>query len=263
MKTGLRNLPRELLSHLPFSIFSTVGGMALVAILTFVGKPFYEAAEGPHPHPAEPAHVEAHPEAEAGPESDEPAGAHDHDHDHAAGGLAGAMGDLFHIFHPAHMLFSATATTAMFWRYERRLLKACIVGFLGAIVVCGVSDVLIPYLSGLLLGAEMDVHICILQHPGLVLPFAVVGIIAGLLSAEHIGRATFFSHTAHVLTSSTASLLYLVSFGLQDWIDLAGLVFIFVVLAVMIPCCASDIVFPLLAVTREDEPAPHAHAHAH
>jgi hypothetical protein len=256
MKTGLRNLPRELLSHLPFSIFSAVGGMALVAILTFLAAPFYEQADAPHAahHEEHAAPAEGETEAEA-----DPSAHHEHDHGH---GLPGAMRDLFHIFHPAHMLFSATATTAMFWRYERRLLKACIVGFLGAVIVCGISDILIPYLSGLLLGAEMAVHICILKHPGLVLPFTLVGIVAGVLSAEHIGRATFFSHTAHVVTSSTASLLYLVSFGLTDWIDVAGLVFVFVILAVMIPCCASDIVFPLLAVTREGDPPP-THAHAH
>jgi len=29
----------------------------------------------------------------------------------------------------------------------------------------------------------------------------------------------------------------------------------------MIPCCVSDIVFPLLAVTRDGRPVPHLHAH--
>ncbi|MDP3013268.1 MAG: hypothetical protein Q8M92_03435, partial [Candidatus Subteraquimicrobiales bacterium] len=28
--------------------------------------------------------------------------------------------DLFHVFHPLHMLFSAAATTAMFWRHESK-----------------------------------------------------------------------------------------------------------------------------------------------
>jgi len=170
--------------------------------------------------------------------------------------LPGAFKDLFHIFHPTHMLFSATATTAMFWRYERRIFKAAIVGFLGAILVCGASDILIPYASGFLLGATMEPHICIFEHPGLVLPFALMGVLTGFLAAEHIVRATFFSHAAHVLISSSASLLYLVSFGLGHWIDNAGWVFIFVVLAVMIPCCFSDIVFPLLVVTKEGEPRP-------
>jgi len=219
MKAGLRHLRKELLAHLPFSIFSTVGGMTLVAILTFIGRPFYQ---------------------------DE---------------LPVAFRELFHIFHPVHMLFSATATTAMFWRYERRLLKALVVGLAGAILVCGASDILIPHASGLMLGVRMHFHVCIVEHPGLVLPFAAVGVVTGFLASGHIVRATVFSHAVHVLISSSASLLYLVSFGLTDWIHNAGWVFVFVVLAVMVPCCFSDIVFPLLVVTQEGEPPPTPHRH--
>ncbi len=219
MKAGLRHLREELLSHLPFSIFATVGGMTLVAILTFLGQPFYGER------------------------------------------LPGAFRELFHIFHPVHMLFSATATTAMFWRYERRWLKALIVGLSGAIVVCGASDILIPYTSGLLLGVDMHLHVCIVEHPAMVLPFALVGVLAGFLASGHIVQATVFSHTVHVLISSSASLLYLVSFGLTGWIHHAGYVFVFVVLAVMLPCCFSDIVWPLLVVTKEGEPRPALHHH--
>jgi len=220
MKAGLRHLREELLSHLPFSIFATVGGMMLVAVLTFIGEPFYGQK------------------------------------------LPEAFRELFHIFHPVHMLFSATATTAMFWRYERRVVKALIVGVLGALLVCGASDIVIPYVSGLMLGVEMGFHVCVIEHPGLVLPFTAVGVLAGFLASGHIVRATVFSHTVHVVISSSASLLYLVSFGLTDWTDNAGWVFIFVVLAVMIPCCFSDIVFPLLVVTKEGEKRavpPHGH----
>lgn len=35
-----------------------------------------------------------------------------------------ASNALFHVFHPLHILFSATATTAMFWRHEKKLIKA-------------------------------------------------------------------------------------------------------------------------------------------
>jgi len=132
---------------------------------------------------------------------------------------------------------------------------------LGAILVCGASDILIPHVSGLILGADMRPHICVLEHPGLVLPFALVGVLTGFVSSGHIMRATFFSHAAHVLISSAASLLYLVSFGLEHWTHNAGWVFILVVVAVTIPCCFSDIVFPLLAVTREGQPPHHSHGH--
>jgi hypothetical protein len=42
--------------------------------------------------------------------------------------------------------------------------------------------------------------------------------------------------------------MYLVAFGFEDWIGNLGMVFIFMTVAVMGPCCVSDIVFPLLFV---------------
>ncbi len=157
---------------------------------------------------------------------------------------------LFHIFHPVHLLFSATATTAMFWRYEKKMIKAIIVGFIGAVGICGISDIYFPYISGLLLGEEMHLHVCILEHPAIVLPFVVVGIFTGLVVPSKTNKATIFSHSAHVLVSSMASIFYLISFGLSSWIHVAGMVFIYMVLAVIIPCCASDIVFPLLLTKK-------------
>jgi hypothetical protein len=161
---------------------------------------------------------------------------------------------LFHIFHPVHMLFSATATTAMFWRHERRLIKAAIIGFVGTVSICGISDIIIPYISGNLLGVKMHLHICIIEHPMLILPFVALGIFAGFIVPVEV-KSTIFSHSAHVLVSSMASILYLVSFGLSDWILVSGLVLIYIVLAVMIPCCTSDIIFPLLLTKKIEEGA--------
>jgi len=162
-----------------------------------------------------------------------------------------ACKDLFHVFHPLHMLFSATATTAMFWRHERNFIKAVVIGFIGAVGICGASDIIIPYISGFLLGTKMQLHICIFQHPSLILPFVIFGIFTGLIVPTTI-ESTIFTHTAHVILSSGASILYLVSFGLINWINVAGMVFIYMVLAVMIPCCTSDIIFPLLFVHPEE-----------
>ena len=58
-----------------------------------------------------------------------------------------------------------------------------------------------------------------------------------------------------------ASILYLVTYGLSGWMEHAGWVFLVVVVAVMIPCCISDIIFPLLVVTPRGAPRPHAHEH--
>lgn len=162
--------------------------------------------------------------------------------------LSYVSGDLFHVFHPVHMLLSSAATTAMFWKHWHNPSRAIVVGFLGSVVVCGFSDIIIPWLGGMFLGVPMDLHICILEHPFMVLPFVFIGIITGLAAAEIIPRATVFSHTSHVFISSMASVLYLLSYGLVNWMGAIGSVFVIVILAVVLPCCISDIVLPLLAL---------------
>jgi hypothetical protein len=218
----------ELKHHLPYSVFFTAAGITLAGILMYVAI----VAGG-----AEPEEIEEHVQLEQV-------------HTYGEGGTVFERGStaVFHIFHPIHVLFSAMATTAMFWRYDRKVARAIIVGILGAVVVCGISDIMLPYLSGLLLGARMHLHICILQHPGMIAPFLLVGVGVGLVAASAIERSTIYSHSAHVFVSSTASLFYLVAFGLSRWVDAIGYVFMVVVVAVMLPCCISDIVFPLLLV---------------
>lgn len=169
----------------------------------------------------------------------------------------------FHLFHPAHMLFSAAATTAMFCRYERKVGKAIVIGLIGAIGVCGVSDIAIPQLSLLLLGVEAPWHICIIEHWDLALPFAAVGVLMGLWAAGDVLRSTIISHSLHVFFSTMASIFYMIGpIGVVAWISDIGRVFVLVVVAVMIPCCVSDIIFPLLmsrAGRDRHARAPHVH----
>lgn len=170
-----------------------------------------------------------------------------------------ASAGLFHVFHPVHALLSATATTAVFWRYEKKVLKATIVGFLGSVIICGVSDIFIPFFSGRLLGVAMELHICIIEHPELVLPFVGAGIFAGIIATTTIENSSVFSHAFHVFISSMASILYLVSFGLTGWMEHVGMVFLFIIIAVLVPCCISDIVFPLFFC--RDTPDANRHVH--
>lgn len=157
---------------------------------------------------------------------------------------------LFHLFHPIHVLLSATATTAMFWRHDKKIFKAILVGFIGAVGLCGISDIFLPFVAGHLLGIKMQLHICPVEHYALILPFVLLGIFTGLLVST-MSQSTFLSHAAHVFVSSMASILYLVSFGLTNWIAMAGMVLIYMVLAVMIPCCTSDIIFPLFLAEKK------------
>jgi len=171
--------------------------------------------------------------------------------------LPQASRGLFHALHFSHLFVSAIVTTAMFWRHERLLVKTALVGFFGTVIPCGMSDILFPYAGGLMLGVPMEFHLCVVEHPVLVLPFVLAGVAVGFCLPP-VQRSTLFTHTAHVILSSTATMLYLVSFGIADWLRFAAAVFFLLVAAVMVPCCTSDIVFPLL-FTQSNRP-PHRHA---
>lgn len=167
--------------------------------------------------------------------------------------------ELFHLFHPLHICLSAIATTSLFWRYERHVVRAVIVGALGTVIPCGLSDYIFPYIGGRLLGQAMELHVCIVQHPQLFFPFLALGIIGGFWAEEHVTGSHLFSHGAHVFVSSAASLLYLVSFGFTSWMTDVRFVFpafAIIVLAVWIPCCISDIVVPVSTAHHGSPPHP-------
>ena len=249
LPTGRGMVHEELAHHLPFSVSAVAIGLTVAGIICFMTpqeREFLQAAEHAN-----------HTVIEESPHGHEQAETHRH------GAHDNPFQPLFHLFHPMHMLFSAAATTAMFWRYERRALKAVAVGLVGAIGVCGLSDIVIPHLSLSMLGKAVPWHICVLEHPQMVLSFAAVGVIVGLAAAVGVHRSTFFSHSLHVFSSTMASIFYLIGpFGRLGWVDSVGIVFLFIIAAVMVPCCLSDIVFPLLLARRaKDEYEKDEHAH--
>jgi hypothetical protein len=178
--------------------------------------------------------------------------------------LPEASMELFHVFHPAHILISAVATTAMFWKHEKKIIKAVLVGFFGSVVICGISDIFLPFLGGKMIGSDMQMHICVLETPGMIAAFGMVGVLAGLLVTKNFEKSTQYSHAAHVFVSSVASILYLLGFGMTDWIHSVGAVFLITIVAVMLPCCTSDIIFPLTCVHRNCEHSKElTHEHEH
>jgi len=182
--------------------------------------------------------------------------------------------NIFHLFHPTHLLLSAIATTAMFRRLSSQKLSsfstlhphtnapawyrqigvgvyAVFVGFTGSVVLCSLSDIVLPYLCGNLLGGKMTWHFCLSEHSMLVLPFVFLGILLGFWSGVYIRYSTFLSHSGHVLVSTMATLLYLVVFGMSDWLSNIGVVLLITVFSVLVPCCLSDIVYPMMFVRRK------------
>jgi hypothetical protein len=164
---------------------------------------------------------------------------------------------LFYVFHPLHVVFSALVTTAMYRRYKQgRIWLVIIIGYVGSVGIATLSDAVIPFLEGKSLQIDMAFHLPFLQTE--IMPFigipewvvvnsaAVIGIAIGCLKPN-----TRFPHMGHVLLSTWASLFGFTAFGTADWLPLLPILLVFLFLAVWIPCCISDIVFPLLWVSGE------------
>ena len=156
---------------------------------------------------------------------------------------------LFHSFHFLHILFAATGTIITFSRFSNSFYKALIVGTISPAIFCMLSDVLFPYLAGRILGVPMELHICFHRELQNVLPFLGVGICNGLiLRIHHSAMLPVFSlgsHVIHILISSLAALFYMVSHGFADWYPQMGIVFLFLVIAIVIPCTFSDVLVPM------------------
>ena len=157
---------------------------------------------------------------------------------------------VFHTLHPVHVLLSALVTTAMYMRYKKGKFWAVIlIGWTGSIGIATISDALIPYLGGKLLHAQMEFHVPFIEHWWINL-LALAGIGIG-----YWRQTTKIPHFGHVLLSTWASLFYIMAFGIaDDWIPLLPFIFLILFLAVWIPCCLSDIVYPLLFLGKEPEP---------
>jgi len=162
---------------------------------------------------------------------------------------------LFYVFHPAHVLLSAMVTASMFKLYARKtnFLVVLLIGYIGSIGIATVSDSLIPYVGEILLGLDAHSHIGFIEGWYVVNPAAILGVLIAWFWPK-----TKFPHSGHVLLSTWASSLHiLMALGGGMSITMAIVIFIFLFLAVWLPCCVSDIVFPLLFVRGEH--VPHSH----
>ena len=161
--------------------------------------------------------------------------------------------ELFYVFHPAHVFFSAMATASIFRLYKKKtgnfyILKVFAVGFAGSIGIATISDSLIPYIGELLLRLpKTEPHIGFIEEWWLVNPLAVLGIMAA-----YFRPSTNLTHSIHVLLSTWASLFHIIM-AFDDTIPspIYLAIFAFLFIAVWAPCCGSDIVFPLLFVDKE------------
>lgn len=158
--------------------------------------------------------------------------------------VSGVSETVFEALHPLHVVLSAATTTAMYRKHSRgRILPAILVGYFGSVGIATLSDSVVPFIGESLLNLpHAEAHIGFIEIWWLVNPAAALGIALGLLKPR-----TKFPHAGHVLLSTWASLFHIImALGATvEWLLVLPM-FAFLFLAVWLPCCLSDIAFPLL-----------------
>jgi len=154
---------------------------------------------------------------------------------------------LFEIMHPVHVFVSAIATSAIYWKYKKSFLKGLLIGIVGAILIGSLSDIFFPFLAGNLFSLHTHFHLPILEKPFLILGVALIGAVIGTRY-----KLSKVSHLTHVFLSIFASLFYLLAFSIEMSVLSVLLISFLVFLCVFIPCCISDIVFPILFVKKTE-----------
>jgi len=166
--------------------------------------------------------------------------------------------NIFYILHPIHVVLSALVTASMYELHTcKRINGKCIrgkcnlwvlliIGYIGSVGIATISDSVIPYLAEVILKMpNRGIHLGFIEKWWLVNPLAVIGVLIACFRPT-----TKFPHAGHVLLSTWASLFHIIMAmggGVLHWFVYVA-IFLFLFLAVWIPCCLSDIVFPLLFV---------------
>lgn len=180
---------------------------------------------------------------------------------------------LFSVFHPLHVVLSAMVTAALFelHRKSSSFMLILIIGIVGSIGVATVSDCILPYFGETILGAAIPTHAAMHEHEHeeaaavvadeheghhpkwhigfieewyLVFPAAILGVVLA-----YFKPTTHSPHAGHVLVSTWASSAHMLmnTHAEMSFPLLAGM-FIVLFIAVWLPCCFSDIIFPMLFV---------------
>jgi uncharacterized membrane protein len=180
---------------------------------------------------------------------------------------------LFYIFHPIHVVLSAMVTASLFRLHQKtkKFLIVLLVGYIGSIGTATLSDSILPYFGEEILGAvipteaavhshgvetgaadghnEKKWHIGFIEEWYLVNPSALLGV----LIAYFLPRSKM-PHAFHILISTWASAAHIMMNTFQPMSAVLILGFIIVLfIAVWLPCCFSDIIFPMLLVKTEGE----------
>lgn len=124
-----------------------------------------------------------------------------------------------------------------------------LIGYVGSLIIATISDSLIPYIGEIILDLpNRGAHIGFIEEFWLVNSLAVIGIVLA-----YFKPFTKIPHSGHVFLSTAASLFHIImALGSVLSILMYFEIFLFLFIAVWIPCCTSDIVFPLIFVSEKD-----------
>jgi len=158
---------------------------------------------------------------------------------------------VFYVLHPLHVILSALVTASMYKIYAKKAnpFTLILIGYFGSVGIATLSDSIIPYIGEIMLNLpNPGLHLGFIEKWWLVNPLVFLGIAIAYFSPN-----TKFPHAGHVLLSTWASLFHIIM-ALGGTISLAAYIVIsvFLFIAVLIPCCLSDIIFPLLFVRTKN-----------
>jgi hypothetical protein len=164
----------------------------------------------------------------------------------------GAAPDTEHLFEGfflSHLFFAALTPASLLSKYNKALWLGVFIAILTSSVTCTLSDIVLPYLGGLALGYDMHFHVCIIEEPLTAWSFIIGGALIGFLLSRSLRKLSRYTHGLHILLSSTAAGMYLITYGVEV-ISLKALLFVpILIVAVLVPCVMNDIGVPSYIVS--------------
>jgi hypothetical protein len=190
---------------------------------------------------------------------------------------------LFRVFHPVHVILAATVTASLYRLHEKSkgFLAILLVAYVGAVGTATLSDCVLPFFGESILGVSVPteakvhshgdgremsdeqeaesgrpaIHLGFIEDWYLVNPAAILGVLVAWWWPR-----TKLPHAGHILISTWASSFHILMNTHRELSALLLLgVFIVLFISVWLPCCFSDIIFPMFFVR-----SPHLHiGHEH
>lgn len=165
---------------------------------------------------------------------------------------------LFYVFHPLHVLLSTFVASSMYKLHKGKkpnIFLFFLIGFVGPLLIATISDSIIPFIGESILRLpHRELHLGFIERWYIVNPVGFLG-----TAIAYFIPNTKFPHSGHIFISTWATLFHVmmaVDKSVSVFVYLSTLILLF--FSDWIPCCFSDIVFPLLFVKGHQ---PHCHCH--